>query len=224
MDFLQDLFHLPLSQQAYAEFEQLEIFCGNAQSEAQHHLSDSWCYIWGFDNFSTTKAYKFLIGVQHAPKFFTWLWESSCQPKHKFFFWLLLHDRLNTRNLLKRKNCTLPSFNCATLQCNQEETLAHLFWSCPFAQQCWAVVCPQVISHQQSVLEAFYDIKDTLNLPFVLEIIMLAAWGIWIIRNMKIFEDQNPSISAWKIVFKQELHLLSYRMKKKCHAPFTAWL
>jgi hypothetical protein len=110
------------------------------------------------------------------------------------------------------------------LQCNQEETLAHLFWSCPFAQQCWAVVCPQVISHQQSVLEAFYDIKDTLNLPFVLEIIMLAAWGIWIIRNMKIFEDQNPSISAWKIVFKQELHLLSYRMKKKCHAPFTAWL
>jgi hypothetical protein len=41
MDFLQDLFHLPLSQHAYAEFEQLEIFCDNAQSEAQQHLSDS---------------------------------------------------------------------------------------------------------------------------------------------------------------------------------------
>jgi hypothetical protein len=124
--------------------------------------------------FSTTDAYKCLIGVQHEPKFFTWIWKSSCQPKHKFFFWLLLHDRLNTRNLLRRKNCHLPSFNCATLQCNQEETLAHIFWSCPFAQQCWPFVCPQV-SNQQSVLEAFYDIMDTLNLPFAVEIIMLVA-------------------------------------------------
>jgi hypothetical protein len=161
--------------------------------------------------------------VQHAPKFFTWIWKSSCQPKHKFFFWLLLHDRLNIRNLLRRKNCHLPSFNCATLQCNQEETLAHIFWSCPFAQQCWAFVCPQV-SNQQSVLEAFYDIMDTLNLPFAVEIIMIVAWVIWIIRNRKIFEDQDPSISAWKIVFKQVLHLLSYRMKKKCDAAFKAWL
>jgi hypothetical protein len=109
------------------------------------------------------------------------------------------------------------------LQCNHEGTLAHLFWSCPFAQQCWAFVCPQV-SNQKSVLEAFYDIKDTLKLPFVVEIIILAAWRIWIIRNRNFFEDQNPSFSAWKIVFKQELQLLSYRMKNKWDAPFKALL
>jgi hypothetical protein len=117
----------------------------------------------------------------------------------------------------------LPSYNCATLQCNHEETLAHLFWSCPFAQQCWAFVCPQV-TNQHSVLEAFYVIKDSLNLPYAVEIIILAAWSIWTIRNRKIFEDQNPSFSAWKIIFKQELQLLSYRMKKKWNAPFKAWL
>jgi hypothetical protein len=101
--------------------------------------------------------------------------------------------------------------------------LAHLFWSCPFAQQCWAFVCPQV-TNQHSVLEAFYVIKDSLNLPYAVEIIILAAWSIWTIRNRKIFEDQNPSFSAWKIIFKQELHLLSYRMKKKWSVSFRAWL
>jgi hypothetical protein len=223
MDFLQDMFHLPLSQQAYTEFEELEILCENAQVRVQQNLPDNWHYIWGSDSFSTTKAYNFLIGVQHTPIFFTWLWKSSCQQKHKFFFWLLLHDRLNTRNLLRRKNCLLPSYNCATLQCNHEETLAHLFWSCPFAHQCWAFVRPQV-TNQHSVLEAFYVIKDSLNLPYAVEIIILAAWSIWIIRNRKIFEDQNPSFSAWKIIFKQELHLLSYRMKKKWSVSFRAWL
>jgi hypothetical protein len=67
-------------------------------------------------------------------------------------------------------------------------------------------------------------IKYSLNLPFAVEIIILAAWSIWIIRNRKIFEDQNPSFSAWKIIFKQELQLLSYRMKKKWNVSFKAWL
>uniref|UniRef100_A0A0A8ZD98 Reverse transcriptase zinc-binding domain-containing protein n=1 Tax=Arundo donax TaxID=35708 RepID=A0A0A8ZD98_ARUDO len=35
------------------------------------------------------------------------MWKSCAQGKHKFFFWLLLKDRLNTRNLLKRKNRVL---------------------------------------------------------------------------------------------------------------------
>lgn len=125
--------------------------------------------------------------------------------------------------MLRRKNCHLQAFNCAVLQCSQEETLVHLFWSCPFAQQCWSFLCPQ-ISTQSSILEAFYDIKEKLNLPFAVEIIMLASWSIWIIRNRKIFEGQAPSFMAWKTVLKQELQLLSYRMKKKKEPAFKSWL
>jgi hypothetical protein len=31
------------------------------------------------------------------------MWKSCVMGKHYFFFWLLLRDRLNTRELLKRK-------------------------------------------------------------------------------------------------------------------------
>jgi hypothetical protein len=35
--------------------------------------------------------------------------------KHKFFFWLLLRDRLNTKNLLRRKTNILEDYNCVFL-------------------------------------------------------------------------------------------------------------
>jgi hypothetical protein len=31
---------------------------------------------------------------------FRWLWKTCCQNKRKIFFWLLLKDRLSTRQLL----------------------------------------------------------------------------------------------------------------------------
>jgi hypothetical protein len=73
-------------------------------------------------------------------------------------------------------------------------------------------------------MEALYDIKDKLNVPFAVEIIIIASWSIWIIRNRKNFEGQTPTLQAWKAIFKQEIYLLSYRMKKKWENPFKTWL
>jgi hypothetical protein len=222
-EFLQDLFHLPHSVQAFNEFEILEGICVTVGQRIQMGDQDTWTYIWGNNSFSSKKAYNVLIGVQPVPDLFPSLWDTSCQAKHKFFFWLLLHDRLNTRNLLRRKNFEIPTYNCATLNCVQEETLVHLFWSCPFAQECWDYICPQR-TRNLSVHEAFYDIRDKLNLPFSMDIIILAAWGIWNIRNNKIFKNQRPTFQSWKFLFHQELHMLQYRMKKKNVQSFKEWL
>jgi hypothetical protein len=64
---------------------------------------------------------------------------------------------------------------CAKNNCKVEETLVHLFWNCSFAQKFWDYVCPQRASNL-SVMEAFSDIKEKLNLPFFfMEISILAA-------------------------------------------------
>jgi hypothetical protein len=54
----------------------------------------------------------------------TWLWKSCCHDKHKVFFWLLIHNRLNTRALLQMK---IPLWlnihvSCVMLQPRRPET------------------------------------------------------------------------------------------------------
>lgn len=71
---------------------------------------------------------------------FKWLWKSSCQNKHKVFFWLLLKDRLSMRNLLRRKTMVLDSYECELCNSRQEETLEHLFLRCPYAIACWNLI------------------------------------------------------------------------------------
>ena len=117
----------------------------------------------------------------------------------------------------------LQSYSCATLNCQQEETLFHLFWSCPFAAECWDSICPQR-SRNLSVLEAFTDIKEKIQKPFAMDIIILAAWSIWIIRNNKVFKNERPSFAAWKAIYLQELRMVAHRMKKKHADTFKEWL
>ena len=103
-----------------------------------------------------------MIGVKLVPPHFQCVWNSSCQS---FFFQMLLHERLHTRNLLQRKTFFLESCNCATLHCQIEKTLQHLFWICPFVGTCWDYVCPSM-SFYLSIMEAFGDLKQKQNVPF----------------------------------------------------------
>jgi hypothetical protein len=109
------LFSLPLSTQAARQVEEIkQILEGREWDENTH---DSWSYTWGNHTYSSKKAYKLLIGDSEASPLFSWLWASSNLGKHKFFFWLLIRDRLNTRNMLRRKICIwmITTVSCAML-------------------------------------------------------------------------------------------------------------
>lgn len=101
---------------------------------------DIWSYSWGSRNFSSKKCYKTLVGEYVASPVFKWLWGSSNLGKHKFFFWLLLRDRLSTRNILRRKNMHLDDYTCVFCHLNYEETCFHLFFECPFSRSCWQAI------------------------------------------------------------------------------------
>jgi hypothetical protein len=101
--------------------------------------------------------------------------------------------------------------------------MEHLFWSCPFASDCWGYICPQRRRDLQ-ILDAFEDNKSKLGVPFDMEIIMLTTWGIWIVRNNKIFSSTTTSFQSWKALYFQELRMVSHRMKKKYASSFKEWL
>jgi hypothetical protein len=111
---------LKRKKETFSQFEDLEELCLLKSQAIEGRNNDSWSYIWGSTIFTTKHAYKALIVHEIAPPHFNWIWKSSCQGRHKFFFWMLLHDRLNTSNLLGRKQFIIQSYNCATLSCSQE--------------------------------------------------------------------------------------------------------
>jgi hypothetical protein len=114
---LHSLFHLPLSQQAHAQLLQLQVILDGLTISDE---PDNWLYNWNSSFFSVRRAYKQLSGQLTLHPAFKWLWKCSCQPKHKVFFWLLMMDRLSTRELLKRKNMLLQDYSCILCNANTE--------------------------------------------------------------------------------------------------------
>jgi hypothetical protein len=61
--------------------------------------------------------------------------------------------------------------------------------------------------------------KNKLGLNFAMEIIILVAWGVWMVRNNKIFNNHTPSFDKWMFLYIQELKLLNYKIKRNILIP-----
>lgn len=103
-------------------------------------INDAWTYSGGSTKFRPIVAFRKMLGHNEVDLAFKWLWKSYCQLKHKVFYWLLLKDMLSTRNILRRKNMALDSYNCEIYSLLVEEIVEHLFRHCPFAQQFWGII------------------------------------------------------------------------------------
>jgi len=141
----------------------------------------------------------------------------------RFFFWLLLKDRLSTRDLLRRKGMLLQSHNCVLCNHHSDETLEHLFLLCPMAVQFWTsigLLIPAFTNHN----DVFISFKRQLNLPFFMEIIIRGCWSIWMVRNDFIFRNLRPSLQACHAIFKKEFVLALHRTKSTQIEAMKAWI
>jgi hypothetical protein len=99
-DSLHDLFQVPLSEEAFIQFCELDIFLHPLRDNAN---PDTWSYIWGSKIFSSQKAYKHLIGNNRVHPAFKWVWRSSCQQKHKLFFLASPEKQTKHKRFIKKK-------------------------------------------------------------------------------------------------------------------------
>ena len=132
-------------------------------------------------------------------------------------------DRLNTRQILRRRGMVLDSYNCVFCSHPVEEDLFHLFFHCPFAGACWntlQLLVPNCSEFDQ-VLEAH---KIQLHIPFFMEVIVTLCWSIWSVRNDAIFNGVPPSVQNCKLIFKKEFALVVLRAKAKLHPHIDQWL
>jgi hypothetical protein len=126
-----DMFHLPLSTIAHDQCHELV----SAMEPINMNLgNDIWNLTWGGGGkYSTKKVYESISEFPEASSPFKWIWKSCCLSKQKFFFWLLLLDRLNTKDLMTRKHFYVEDSCCVICDDEPNESLLHLFFACDFS-------------------------------------------------------------------------------------------
>jgi hypothetical protein len=150
---------------------------------------DSWIFMWGNQKYSSQCYYQLVFENLHSSPVFKLLWKSKCTNRIKFFMWLVLVDRLNTKSMLLRRNYNVqPNAWCVLCHGNVEEDIDHLFFNYPFSLSCWAklgFVWNLGLDTGDRVLEAGRN-----NAPsFFVEVFLIAAWEIWNLRNLVIFDN-----------------------------------
>jgi hypothetical protein len=110
--------------------------------------------------------------------FYFWLvMELKMSTEAQSFFLLLLHDKLNTRERLRRRHMHLDSYMCENCILQKVESAYHLFLRCNFANNYWSsigVTPPRIHCPQRAVT----SINKQLHVLGAFEIVILMTWSI----------------------------------------------
>ena len=135
-DDISEIFNLPLSDQAWSEL--LALQNDIQQINFDENSVDTWTFIWGNSQYTSSRFYRLAFRNSYTRRTFKWIWKSKCIPMLKFFAWLILLDRLNTKDMIRRRNFHVqPNTHCALCNDQVVEEINHLFFYCPFSTVCW---------------------------------------------------------------------------------------
>ena len=214
------LFQLPLSITAHQQFHLLSDKLHNIRS---NNDKDIWNFNWGNSLSMTKKIYNFLLRNEDVAITFKWIWKSCCFPKYKFFCWLLLHDRINTCDLLTRKNMHLDSTQCVLCDAEDYEDRIHLLFSCPFSQGFWwniGLEWNTDLNIHDMIIEAHQRYRQ----HHFMEIMIIGCWSIWNQRNDLIFEGIPCSINDCRYEFIKTFKLTMLRAKPSLKEGMSSWI
>jgi hypothetical protein len=106
--------------------------------------------------------------------------------------------------MLRRRNMNLDSYS-ALCSLAVEETREHLFLFCPFARQCWGILCLDIyIPTDTSFWEIVSLFKEQLQSEIFMVATILMSWEIWTVRSKTIFEQLQMSSQDYRMFFNKE--------------------
>jgi hypothetical protein len=215
------LFSLLLSVEAFSEFGEINQIIQETTFDPNSH--DSRSFVWGTSTYTSARFYKFIFEKFPEDKGLQAIWKSKCLPKLRVFAWLLFKDRLNTKDLMQRKQWNIDEgTHCVLCASQLLETRDHLFFACRFSANCWASID---IHWDLSlpITQRFLAAQSAFRGPCFMEVVVCAAWNIWKERNDFIFSSQQPSFARWKVRFKSDLLLHQFRVKSDLVQPLLDW-
>jgi hypothetical protein len=214
-----DLFNLPLSMVDQAELDELQ---NEANEIIPSQSNDEWSFPWG-SKFSTSKLYRVLIGDHIIPNPILDIWKTCVVPRQKFFSWLLLNGKLNSKEMMLKKKNYVEFSECILCDTNILESIVHLFFECSFSQSFWWALGFEWNTNLD-INSMITDAKTRYPMPFLVEIIIKGCWSLWDQRNSAIFRDTEPCIHRGITKFKLDFALSMHRAQPSLKEGMQSWL
>ncbi|VFQ62431.1 unnamed protein product [Cuscuta campestris] len=146
--------------------------------------------------YTPEEGYLWLLGQPPKIEWVNLVWNRLTIPKHQFNMWLILKNRLQTRQRLGK----FLNIDTKCLFCDfGEEDINHLFWDCPFAKE----LISKVLEPMGCILQAAsfheYYIKLSKHGTRRERRIWIATWAatcytIWKARNTKWHQKEEMSV------------------------------
>jgi hypothetical protein len=212
-----------MSPQAFEEFQSLELLLDGVHCDSM--VKDVWSTVWKDGVYTSCLYYKHCFKDVVASKIYAAIWSSKVMLRNKVFAWLLVSDRLNTRDMIRKRhwNVTNNQFHCVLCPTFSTEDWMHLFFDCNFSVRIWCYL--QIEWEPGDTFEQiFFEAKRKFAKPFFTEVVILALWHIWKQRNEAIFQGILPTFRGWKRRFIHEATMHVHRVKAKHSDSFSRWI
>ncbi|XP_078150376.1 uncharacterized protein LOC144545702 [Carex rostrata] len=135
------------------------------------------------------------------------IWEVKAPQTVKIFGYLLLQNRILTRDVLRRRHISCPT-ECVLCSTGEQETAMHLFFQCEYARRVWLMAGGRfgyhLITIDQDVRTSWrrswnrFKSRGLHVSKFISACFVSICWHIWLQRNNLIFRDNKipPEIIA----------------------------
>jgi hypothetical protein len=179
------------------------------------HLSENDdTFIWKLTEsgqFSVKSMYLDLLDG-YVGDFKKYIWKIKVPLKIRIFMWFLHKKVILTKDNLLKRNWQGSSKCCF---CDQDETIQHLFFTCPFATILWRIIHMTFNIHAPSNVTNLFgnwlngvSIKDKGHIRVG---VCALLWAIWNIRNDFIFNKKSfPSFLQVIPLVIHWIHMWSY--------------
>lgn len=127
------------------------------------------------------------------------IWTSRSIPRQSFHAWLVVQNRIPTRDRLLSWGLQVPS---VCLLCNiADETRDHLYWECDFAYELWSLVAGRCRIRPHRNWESSLNQMLSLPPPSTTRSLTLLGWQatlywVWNERNNRLHANQFKSVDS----------------------------
>lgn len=151
-------------------------------------------------SYSIKKMYESMSGNNTWVRWCHLVWNRLSVPKHRFFMWLAMQDRLKTKARLHKLGVGIDNlYLCAICSC-AEETSQHLFFECAYRNECKSVILDWLGLHctRTSLLQVLTWIRRCYKGDFGRKVpytaIAALTYCIWRARNTTVWRIQVPAV------------------------------